>query len=59
MTLKFMTAAVELSASPDQLRHVIETSLSQWGMPLRWAVTAVDEQLQIAHVEAIVVATHG
>ena len=38
----------------DALRSHIETVLSDYGDPLRWAVTAIDQTNQTAHVEAVV-----
>lgn len=38
----------------DELRSHIETQLTQYGSPLRWAVTAVNQSRQTAHVEAVV-----
>jgi hypothetical protein len=32
----------------------VENALRQWGEPLRWAITYVDAQQQLMHVEAIV-----
>ncbi len=33
----------------------IEATLQQWGEPLRWAITAVDRDTNIAKIEAIVI----
>lgn len=38
----------------DALRSHIETKLTEYGTPLRWAITAVDQANQTAKVEAIV-----
>lgn len=38
----------------DQLRSHIQTQLSAHGIPLRWAITALDANRQIAHIEAVV-----
>ena len=38
----------------DALRSHIEDSLSQQGIPLRWAITSVDKNNRTARVEAIV-----
>ena len=37
----------------------IETILQQWGEPLRWAITAVDRETNIAQIEAIVIKESG
>ena len=54
MTTHFITAEVDLAASPAELYQAIEAELSRRGEPLRWAITAVDAETQMAHVEAIV-----
>ncbi len=33
----------------------IEATLQQWGEPLRWAITTVDRETNIAQIEAIVI----
>jgi hypothetical protein len=38
------------AALPQQIEH----ELLQWGEPLRWAITSVDTEQQMVHVEAIV-----
>lgn len=58
MTLRFATATIALPPSSAELHQAVETALSQWGTPLRWAVTSVDESNQVAHVEAVVVVSH-
>jgi hypothetical protein len=37
------------------LDTTIEAALQQWGEPLRWAITTVDPQTNIAQIEAIVI----
>ncbi len=37
-----------------QLRSHIQTQLSAHGTPLRWAITAIDSNRQIAHIEAVI-----
>ncbi|MGB0561079.1 MAG: hypothetical protein ACPGVO_04660 [Spirulinaceae cyanobacterium] len=54
MTTHFITAEVDLQATPIALQQEIEAELAQQGEPLRWAVTAVDPKSQTAQVEAIV-----
>ena len=56
MTTHFITAEIDLAESPAKLHQEIEDRLKKEGEPLRWAVTAVDEQKQKARVEAIVTA---
>ena len=57
MTTHFITAEIDLQDSPGKLQQEIEAELQKRGDPLRWAVTAVDEAQQKAHVEAIVTST--
>ncbi|MBP0027784.1 hypothetical protein PN466_18220 [Roseofilum reptotaenium CS-1145] len=55
MTTHFITAEIDLQATPNQLHQDIEAELEKRGEPLRWAVTAVDEEQQKATVEAVVI----
>ncbi|MBP0012740.1 MAG: hypothetical protein J7545_16350 [Roseofilum sp. SBFL] len=55
MTTHFITAEIDLQATPNQLHQEIEAELEKRGEPLRWAVTAVDEEQQKATVEAVVI----
>ncbi|MEY2984440.1 MAG: hypothetical protein RLZZ568_1057 [Cyanobacteriota bacterium] len=59
MTTHFITAEIDLTENPLQLQQAIETELEKRGTPLRWAVTAVDEATQTAHVEAVVTETEA
>lgn len=54
MTTHFITAEVDLQASPLEMQRAIEAELQKRGEPLRWAVTQVDLNQQKAVVEAIV-----
>lgn len=54
MTTHFITAEVDLQATPIALQKAVEAELQEQGQPLRWAVTAVDTETQKAQVEAIV-----
>lgn len=54
----FVTVDVALEDSLSQMQWAIEMALTQWGDPLRWAVTGVDMAKQVARVEAIVLLTH-
>jgi len=54
MTTHFITAEIDLQETPTELLSSIEEELKKQGEPLRWAVTAVDEQQQKAIVEAVV-----
>jgi len=39
---------------PDELRSHIEAQLRTQGDPLRWAITSIDPNRQLAHVEAVI-----
>jgi hypothetical protein len=54
MTTHFITAEIDLQASPVETQRQIEAELEKRGEPLRWAVTAVNEVQQTAIVEAVV-----
>lgn len=54
MTTHFITAEVDLQETPTELQQVIEAELQKQGEPLRWAITAVDEEQEKATVEAVV-----
>lgn len=54
MTTHFITAEINLKEMSVKLQQAIETELQKRGEPLRWAITQVDTDKQIAHVEAIV-----
>ncbi|WYL99364.1 MAG: hypothetical protein ACSI46_02745 [Gloeotrichia echinulata DVL01] len=54
MTTHFITAEIDLQETPTELQQAIEAELQKQGEPLRWAITSVDDQQQIATVEAVV-----
>lgn len=54
MTTHFISAEIDLTANPLTLKQEIEKRLQEEGKPLRWAITAVDEEKQKVKVEAIV-----
>lgn len=54
MTTHFITAEINLEETPAQLHQAIEAELQKRGEPLRWAVTAVDEEQQTVQVEGVV-----
>ncbi|MBE9230973.1 hypothetical protein IQ231_04550 [Cuspidothrix issatschenkoi LEGE 03284] len=56
MTTHFITAEIELQETPTELEKAITEELQKQGEPLRWAITAVDEEEQTATVEAVVTA---
>ena len=56
MTTHFITAEINLQATPIKLQKAIEAELEKRGEPLRWAIASVDTEKQTAQVEAIVTA---
>ncbi len=69
MQTTLITLDVSLLASPSKLRQAvvgsdrlrsdalrshIETQLTQYGDPLRWAITHIDLSTSTAHIEAVV-----
>ncbi|AFY75299.1 hypothetical protein Syn7502_03450 [Synechococcus sp. PCC 7502] len=54
MTTHFITAEIDLNQNQEDLVETIKNTLSTQGEPLRWAVTEVDTNNQIATVEAVV-----
>jgi hypothetical protein len=54
MTTHFITAEIDLQENPVKLNEEIQARLEQSGKPLRWAVTKIDRDQQMATVEAIV-----
>ncbi|MBW4645180.1 MAG: hypothetical protein KME23_19675 [Goleter apudmare HA4340-LM2] len=54
MTTHFITAEIDLQATPKELQQAIEAELEKQGEPLRWAITSVDDEQQKAVVEAVV-----
>jgi hypothetical protein len=54
MTTHFITAEIDLQATPLELQQQIESQLKKEGEPLRWAITQVNKEKQTATVEAIV-----
>jgi len=54
MTTHFITAEIDLTASPQALPQQVEAELAKRGTPLRWAITDVNETAQTATIEAIV-----
>lgn len=52
LTTEFVHITLELELTGIALRNHIETQLSCYGRPLRWAITSVDGTT--AHVEAVV-----
>jgi hypothetical protein len=55
MTIESIELQMDITDLLDSLTTAIETNLQKWGEPLRWAITAVDRETNIAHIEAIVI----
>lgn len=54
MTTHFITAEIDLQASPVETQKAIEAELEKRGEPLRWAVANVDAEQNKVQVEAVV-----
>jgi hypothetical protein len=54
MITKFVDLDIPFTNLAQLLPQQIESSLRQWGEPLRWAITNVNAVQQTVHVEAIV-----
>jgi hypothetical protein len=55
MNIESIEIDMDITAAQATLDLAIETTLQQWGEPLRWAITAVDRHTNIAKIEAIVI----
>jgi hypothetical protein len=55
MTIESIELQMDITDLLGSLNTEIEINLQKWGEPLRWAITAVDRQTNIAHIEAIVI----
>jgi hypothetical protein len=56
MTIESIAIEIDLQGIIGQLDVMaIETQIQRWGEPLRWAITSIDPERQIAFVEAIVI----
>jgi hypothetical protein len=56
MKIEPVEIEMDITAAPGELATAIELKLQEWGEPLRWAITAVDRETNIAQIEAIVIA---
>lgn len=54
MITDFITTQIDLSSSPSQLHQAIATELHKHGIPLRWAITAIDADQGKVFLEAVV-----
>jgi hypothetical protein len=55
MMIESIEIEMDITASLAELDTAIELKLKQWGEPLRWAITAVDRDTNIAKIEAIII----
>ena len=55
MIIESIEIEMDITASLAELDRAIELKLQQWGEPLRWAITTVDRDTNIAKIEAIVI----
>jgi hypothetical protein len=55
MMIESIEIEMDITTARGELDTAIETTLQKWGEPLRWAITAVDRQTNIAQIEAIVI----
>ena len=55
MIIESIEIEMDITAARGELNTAIETKLQEWGEPLRWAITAVDRDTNIAKIEAIVI----
>lgn len=54
MLTQFVQFELPLQNSPAALQRAIAQTLQTYGDPLRWAITAVDGDRQMAQIEAVV-----
>jgi hypothetical protein len=55
MQIESIEIEMDIADARSTLDLAIETTLQEWGEPLRWAITAVDRDTNIAKIEAIVI----
>ena len=55
MTIESIELEMDITGLLEALDTEIETKLKQWGEPLRWAITTVDRETNIAQIEAMVI----
>ena len=54
MITQFVTLEIPLQADLAELRRSILSALQRQGEPLRWAITGVEPDRQVAQIEAVV-----
>jgi hypothetical protein len=55
MMIESIEIEMDITAAGGDLARSIEANLYKWGEPLRWAITTVDPNTNIAQIEAIVI----
>jgi hypothetical protein len=55
MKIESIELEMDITEVIGSLDTAIETHLQKWGEPLRWAITSVDRETNIAQIEAIVI----
>jgi hypothetical protein len=55
MIIESIEIEMDITTALAGLDTAIELKLEQWGEPLRWAITTVDRDTNIAKIEAIVI----
>jgi hypothetical protein len=55
MNIESIEIEMDIIDAQATLDLEIEATLQQWGEPLRWAITAVDRDTNIAKIEAMVI----
>jgi hypothetical protein len=55
MKIESIELEMDITEVIGSLDTAIETHLQKWGEPLRWAITSVDCDTNIAQIEAIVI----
>ncbi len=55
MIIESIETEIDLKDALGEIDRLVETTLQQWGEPLRWAITTVDIETNIAKIEAIVI----
>jgi hypothetical protein len=55
MIIESIEIELDITELRSDLTRSIEAKLQQWGEPLRWAITTVNPETNIAKIEAIMI----
>ena len=55
MIIESIEIEMDITTTLAGLDRAIDLKLQTWGEPLRWAITAVDRDTNIAKIEAILI----